>query len=162
MTLCLLLITDDYDTEYYEECSRRLSKVFKVESLHYEVKDGDSRNWAYINFLTVGKLMILPKLNIKEDEQALSQIKQLYPDCYIEQVDIEALVADGGGLNCITWCRKVDQNHIRFLNLLNRSELEEEIVFTDEDIRYMCKYDIVRFAERNPGVVEYYMKCLSD
>ena len=159
-----VLITnyDDYDTEYYEECSRRLSKVFKVESLHYEVKDGDSRNWAYINFLTVGKLMIFPKLNIKEDEQALSQIKQLYPDCYIEQVDIEALVADGGGLNCITWCRKVDQNHIRFLNLLNRSELEEEIVFTDEDIRYMCKYDIVRFAERNPGVVEYYMKCLSD
>lgn len=51
---------DDYDTEYYEECSRRLSKVFKVESLHYEVKDGDSRNWAYINFLTVGKLMMIP------------------------------------------------------------------------------------------------------
>ena len=81
-----------------------LSRFFKVESLHYDVKKRDARNWVYINFLTIGKLIILPKLNIEEDQQALSQMRCFYPDYDIEQLDIEELVAAGGGLNCISWC----------------------------------------------------------
>lgn len=64
------------------------------------------RNWSYINFLSVGKLIILPKLNIDEDEQALKQMKEYFPDSDIEQVNIEPLIENGGGLNCISWCCK--------------------------------------------------------
>lgn len=64
------------------------------------------RNWSYINFLSVGKLIILPKLNIDEDEQALKQMKEYFSDSDIEQVNIEPLIEKGGGLNCISWCCK--------------------------------------------------------
>lgn len=101
-----VLITnyDDFDIAYYKKFKKILSRFFKVESLHYDVKKRDARNWVYINFLTIGKLIILPKLNIEEDQQALSQMRCFYPDYDIEQLDIEELVAAGGGLNCISWC----------------------------------------------------------
>lgn len=100
---------DDYDKEYYEEFKKRLSQAFDVEVLHYNSKNKDTRTWAYINFLSVGKLIILPKLNIEEDEQALNQIKQYYPEYTIEQVNSESIIAAGGGLNCISWCRLINE-----------------------------------------------------
>ena len=79
-----------------------------MECLHYDVKKKDARSWAYINFLSVGKLIVLPKLGIDEDEQAFGQIKEHYPDCIVEQLDVRDLAAAGGALNCVTWCRKVN------------------------------------------------------
>ena len=96
----------DFDLNMAVEMERRLSAVFNVERLHYNCSKVDSRSWAYINFLTVGSLIVLPKLNTECDEQALAQINSYYPDCTIEQLDITRSVAAGGGLNCITWCIK--------------------------------------------------------
>ena len=64
----------DYDKDFAEEVERRLSKHVHVEMLHYDVKKPDKRNWAYINFLQVGNTIILPAINIEEDDQALKQI----------------------------------------------------------------------------------------
>ena len=97
---------NDFDAGYYEEFNARLSEHFKVRTLRYDVPHKDERNWAYINFISVSNLIILPKLNIAEDGQALEQIKTYYPQCEVEQVDIETLVKKGGGLNCVSWCRK--------------------------------------------------------
>ena len=72
---------------------------------------GTFTEYPYINFLTVGNLIILPALGIEEDEQALSQIKQYYPNCIIEQLNVSKLVKDGGGLNCISWCRYVNKKN---------------------------------------------------
>ena len=96
----------DFDRDMADEIERRLSAVFNVERLHYDCSTVDSRSWAYINFLTVGNLIVLPKLNTMYDEQALLQIEEYYPDCTIVQLDVTRSVAAGGGLNCITWCRK--------------------------------------------------------
>lgn len=159
---------NDYDITYYDKCRKILSEHFKVESLHYDVEHKDYRNWAYINFLTVGHLLVVPKLNIKEDIQALEQLLQYYPDYTIEQLDIEKLVSKGGGLNCVTWCRKINDEHSRFLELFNRFESEKDLdmassgEFTNEEICFMCKYDLVKFSDKYPGVGEYYMKCLCD
>lgn len=103
----LLTNYGDFDKDLFYEMHRRLSVYFRVEYLHYDVKKKDARSWAYINFLSVGKLIVLPKLGIDEDEQAFGQIKAYYPDCVVEQLDVCDLVAAGGALNCVTWCRKV-------------------------------------------------------
>jgi len=78
---------------------------FEIETLSYKVRKIALESWAYINFLTVGKLIVLPSLGKEEDEQALEQIKKYYPDYIIEQLNISELVKDGGGLNCVSWCR---------------------------------------------------------
>ena len=96
----------DFDRDMAVEMERRLSAVFNVERLHYNCSKVDSRSWAYINFLTVGQLIVLPALDTMYDEQALCQIKEYYPDYTIIQLDVTRSVAAGGGLNCITWCRK--------------------------------------------------------
>lgn len=103
----LLTNYGDFDKDLFYEMYRRLSVYFRVECLHYDVKKKDARSWAYINFLSVGKQIVLPKLGIDEDEQAFGQIKAYYPDCVVEQLDVRDLVTAGGALNCVTWCRKV-------------------------------------------------------
>ena len=96
----------DFDRDMANEIKTRLSAVFNVEQLHYECRKWDSRSWAYINFLTVGRLIVLPRLGSEYDEPALTQINMYYPDCTVVQLDVTGSVAAGGGLNCITWCRK--------------------------------------------------------
>lgn len=95
----------DFDREYTNEVVKRLSSKFEIETLSYKVRKIAPESWAYINFLTVGKLIVLPALGKEEDEQALSQIKRYYPECLVEQLNISDLVKDGGGLNCVSWCR---------------------------------------------------------
>lgn len=95
----------DFDWEYTNEVVKRLSCKFEIETLSYKVRKTAPESWAYINFLTVENLIVLPALGKEEDNQALEQIKKYYPDSIIEQLNISNLVKDGGGLNCISWCR---------------------------------------------------------
>ena len=156
----------DFDRDYTNEIVKRLSSKFEIETLSYKVRKTAPESWAYINFLTVGKLIVLPALGIEEDEQALSQIKRYYPECLVEQLNISDLVKDGGGLNCVSWCRYISDDERKYLVLYNREESEEDfsdkLIFSDDEIIFMCKQNIRKFADRYPGIDEYYMKCLDD
>lgn len=103
-----VLITNyaDFDHNMANRITKCLSSTFHIETLRYDCRKKDLRSWAYVNFLTVGHLIVLPKLNIEYDEPALTQIETYYPDCTVVQLDVTQSVAAGGGLNCITWCRK--------------------------------------------------------
>lgn len=92
----------DYNPQIAERFSKILSQYFDVKTLNYTVKSNDY-NWAYINFLRVGDVIILPGLNIPEDQQALQQIKRYYPSCKVVQIDSLEVVKKDGALNCITW-----------------------------------------------------------
>lgn len=163
-----ILITNyhDFDKDYSKEIIKRLSVNFNIKILSYNVKNIVPESWAYINFLSIGNLIVLPVLGIDEDEQAFEQIKEYYPDCIIEQLNISNLVKKGGGLNCISWCRQVGDDERRFLTLYNRVEVEDDsfdkFIFTNEEIIFMCKKDIGKFSRRYPEIAEYYMKCLDD
>lgn len=156
----------DFDREYTNEVVKRLSSKFEIETLSYKVRKTAPESWAYINFLTVGKLIVLPALGKEEDEQALSQIKRYYPECLVEQLNISDLVKEGGGLNCVSWCRYISDDERKYLVLYNREESEEDfsdkLIFSDDEIIFMCKQNIRKFADRYPGIDEYYMKCLDD
>jgi len=98
------------------EKTTRLEKELKEHGLKWEYLKFDVKlpneelNWAYINFLQTKDLILLPKLNIDEDEQAFEQMKMYYPDYAqnnkIAQVDMTEIVKEGGALNCISWTIK--------------------------------------------------------
>ena len=60
-------------------------------------------NWAYINFLQVGKNIIMPKFDIEEDAIAKQYIKKTFPDCNIHQTEMATVAQEGGALHCISW-----------------------------------------------------------
>ena len=99
----LLTNYDDSSIYYYRRFRKALEKHFEVIPLKYATKRQHVRSWAYINFLQVGKLGLVPQLGLEEDKQALEQIANALPD--YEVVGIPALesVRRGGGLNCISW-----------------------------------------------------------
>lgn len=99
----LLTNYDDNSLYYFQRFRKALEKHFEVIPLKYATKRRHARSWAYINFLRIGKLVLVPQLGLEEDEQALEQIANALPDC--EMVGISSLeaVRRGGGLNCISW-----------------------------------------------------------
>ncbi len=99
----LLTNYNDISPYYYCRFRKALEKRFEVISLQYHAKRKHARSWAYINFLQVGNLILVPQLGLEEDKQALEQIGNALPDC--EMVGVPALeaVRKGGALNCISW-----------------------------------------------------------
>lgn len=100
-----ILLTNyaDYDSKISARFEEILNKYFIVKKLCYNIAQGNTHNWAYINFLRIGEYIILPGLGIPEDKQAFEQIKNYYPDCTVLQIDASEVVRMGGALNCITW-----------------------------------------------------------
>ena len=68
-----------------------------VESPNYDL------NWAYINFLQVGKNIIMPIFDIEEDAIAQQYIQTAFPDCNISQIEMAEIAKEGGALHCISW-----------------------------------------------------------
>ena len=99
----LLTNYDDSSLYYFRRFRKVLEKQFEVVPLKYATKRRHARSWAYINFLQIGKLVLVPQLGLEEDGQALEQIANALSD--FEVIGIPALeaVRRGGGLNCISW-----------------------------------------------------------
>ena len=99
----LLTNYDDLDKTFAQAFLRILEKHFEVIPLKYNVKRQHARSWAYINYLQVDNLVLVPQLGIPEDEQALQQIAEALPACKVVGVPALEAVRKGGALNCISW-----------------------------------------------------------
>ena len=99
----LLTNYDDSSLYYFRRFRKVLEKHFEVIPLKYATKRRHARSWAYINFLQIGKLVLVLQLGLEEDGLALEQIANALSD--FEVIGIPALeaVRRGGGLNCISW-----------------------------------------------------------
>ena len=93
----------DFDPAKANQFIKCLEKYVEVIPLVYNVKRKHERSWAYINFLQIGKLVLVPQLGIPEDEQALQQIMDAMPRCKVIGVPALEAVRKGGALNCISW-----------------------------------------------------------
>ena len=93
----------DFDAAKANMILRLLGKYVEVIPLMYNVKRKHERSWAYINFLQIGNLVLVPQLGIPEDEQALQQIMAAMPRCKVIGVPAKEAVRKGGALNCISW-----------------------------------------------------------
>ena len=79
---------------------------FKVTEMRFKGRVSSPHtnlNWAYINFLQVGKNIIMPIFNIDEDEIAKRYIQDAFPDCKIYQIEMTKIAQKGGALHCISW-----------------------------------------------------------
>ncbi len=70
-------------------------------------------NWAYINFLQVGKNIIMPKFNIEEDAIAQQYIQEAFQDCNIRQIEMAEIAKEGGALHCICWNVYLPKSHVK-------------------------------------------------
>ena len=99
----LLTNYDDISTYFYRRFRKALETRFEVIPLKYNVKRKHARSWAYINFLQIGKLVLVPQLGVAEDEQAMEQIGKALSDCEVIGIPALEAVRRGGALNCISW-----------------------------------------------------------
>ena len=99
----LLTNYQEFSRYYYYRFRKVLDKHFDVITLKYNVKRHRERSWCYINFLQVGKMVLVPQLGTEEDEQALEQISEALLDCEIVGIPSLETVRRGGALNCISW-----------------------------------------------------------
>lgn len=93
----------DFDANMAKVYIRAMENYVEVIPLTYKVKRKHARSWAYINYLNVDGLVIVPQLGIPEDEQALQQISEAMPRCKVIGVPAMEAVRNGGALNCISW-----------------------------------------------------------
>ncbi|MBP9991252.1 MAG: agmatine deiminase family protein [Bacteroidales bacterium] len=110
---------DGTDKWFMERFYNRLVPYFGTENIKillWEARKKPSKyRWAYINWLQLENVLIIPKFEVPEDAEALAQIESFMPDYHgkIEQVTINQeylengklknLVELGGCLNCASW-----------------------------------------------------------
>lgn len=106
----------DFDKEFRDILKAELkNQGFCVEELHYNMPRPSIHSWAYLNFLQVKNLILVPGLGLREDTLALEQIQQYYPHNKVILIpDCQDLVRDGGALNCISWTieTEIESNNI--------------------------------------------------
>ena len=100
-----ILLTNykDFSKHYYYRYLKLLKKNFEVVPLKYKTQRLHARSWAYINFLQIGNLVLVPQLGLEEDLQALEQIGNALPDSNVVGIPSLEAVRRGGALNCISW-----------------------------------------------------------
>ena len=61
------------------------------------------RDWgAYLNFIKINGLLIVPVYGTDDDYVAIEQIKKIYSDCSVETINLREIIELGGALHCIT------------------------------------------------------------
>ena len=73
-------------------------------SLDFFTKD---RDWgAYLNFIKLENILIVPIYGLKEDILALKQLQNVYKNCIIEPINFSAIIKEGGALHCVS-CEEI-------------------------------------------------------
>jgi len=93
----------DFDVKMASRFRKVLDNYFDVISMNYNVRRKHARCWAYVNYLQVGRLVLVPQLGLPEDEQAVQLIAGSLPNCKVVGVPALEAVRKGGALNCISW-----------------------------------------------------------
>ena len=65
-------------------------------------EEGDRLAASYVNYLTGNGFIALPIFNDPNDEKAIKQLQELYPDRTIEPIYAREILLGGGNIHCIT------------------------------------------------------------
>jgi agmatine/peptidylarginine deiminase len=90
------------------EMLRQLNRAgLKAEFLDLGHKKLHKLEWAYVNFLQMRDVLLLPVFENGANEKALELIQNWYPvyKGKILPVDCTSLLKHGGALNCVSWTR---------------------------------------------------------
>ena len=94
----------DYDKNIARQVHERLIKTgFEVKELKYSFKKGfHLRSWCYVNFVETQNIVLVPRLGVAEDYEAVEQLSKITPKP-IETINALPLVRRGGAIHCATW-----------------------------------------------------------
>ena len=102
------VLVNDFSNEsksFNDRLVRALKKHgLKIKFMRYS--DGffsKTRDWgAYLNFIKIKDILIVPIYGIVDDDVAVEQIKKIYSDCSVETINLSEIIELGGALHCIT------------------------------------------------------------
>lgn len=88
-----------------DKLSKELSLYLNIKEIVFDVrgKDFERYAWAYINFLQVGNKILVPSFGLPCENSVLSQIRQFFPECMVDTIEMCEITNQGGALHCITW-----------------------------------------------------------
>lgn len=102
------VLVNDFSNES-KSFNDRLIKALKKSGLDVKFmkyKDGfftKKRDWgAYLNFIKIKDILIVPIYGIDDDDVALQQINKFYSDYKVETINLSEIIELGGALHCIT------------------------------------------------------------
>lgn len=99
-------------SDEYQYIQKGMNKILGQYNLQYidmpffQVKDREhplNAMGIYVNYLEVNNLIVMPVFGREEDEQALSILKETFPEKVIETINYNDVAQEGGLLNCSTW-----------------------------------------------------------
>ena len=109
-----IILGNNLEAEY-KYWRERMQKVIEKYNLKYinmpffvpkDSKHPLSAVGIYVNYLEVNNLIVLPVFGREEDNQAITIIKEAFPDKAVETIDYNDVAYEGGLLNCTTWVVK--------------------------------------------------------
>ena len=157
----LLTNYDDFSPVYFRSFRNKLERKFDVIPLEYPIKNKSEHNWAYINYLHVGNLVLVPQLGIEEDLLALDQIQQAMPNNFkILGIPAMEAVSKGGALNCVSWnidgyIPKHQASVVNMISPLQKYAFTPEVIFQVLTERLPFKLSEDNWYEIN-SAFEYY------
>ncbi|MBV36430.1 MAG: agmatine deiminase [Rickettsiales bacterium] len=77
-------------------------ELIKIAEPEPRYSDGVRVPLSYINYYIANDIVVLPSFGCKQDEQAFSVMKDLYPSRQVKQIDANEILVGGGGIHCIT------------------------------------------------------------
>lgn len=103
------------DTESMKKAMERAMRLANLRYIEfpyfdYEIKGNDDHAiGVYLNYLEVGDLIVMPVFGYpgNKDTEALTKLKEVFPDKVIETIDYNDVALTGGILNCTTWVVKL-------------------------------------------------------
>lgn len=102
------VLVNDFSNES-KSFNDRLVRALKKHGLKIKLmKYGEgffskTRDWgAYLNFIKIKNILIVPIYGIDDDDAAIAQIKKIYSDCSVETINLSEIIELGGALHCIT------------------------------------------------------------
>lgn len=113
-TICYISCDNENDMHYEELCKMReeLESFTNIDGKKYNLVplpmaepvyyNGERLPATYANFLIINDAVLCPVYNSKNDEEALSALKCLFPDRCIIPVDCSVLIRQHGSLHCVT------------------------------------------------------------
>ena len=93
---------DGYKNEAKQIVAILENSGFEVEQMGFKKPCYES-DWAYINFLQVGKNIIMPKFDNANDEIAMGFVASNFKYADIHAIDCSQIAKDGGVLHCVAW-----------------------------------------------------------
>ena len=102
------VLVNDFSNES-KSFNDRLVRALKKHGLKIKfMKYGEGffskkRDWgAYLNFIKINGLLIVPVYGTDDDYVAIEQIKKIYGGCKVETINLSEIIELGGALHCIT------------------------------------------------------------